>query len=193
MVSPSLLRADDITYDVNQTIGAGSLTGTITTDGTIGTLALGPTTAPNILDWNLSMSDGTNTVDMTPSNSFAGGGNSGLVASATDLTFDFIPGYGIPGELENFYIQGDTTGQLCYTGWYSNCGPHGTPGISTYAVGGSGTLLLDAPMSGTQVIATVAAPEPGSAMLSLPMIGLFAWGMRKKRLAIKLAGSAFGG
>jgi hypothetical protein len=44
----SICGASPITYSVNQTVGAGSVSGFIETDGTIGTL-----TTANILNWNL--------------------------------------------------------------------------------------------------------------------------------------------
>jgi len=45
----------DITYDVDQTVGIGSVKGFIETDGTTGVLG-----ASNILNWNLLLNDGTN-------------------------------------------------------------------------------------------------------------------------------------
>ncbi|MGA2957164.1 MAG: hypothetical protein ABSF48_15750 [Thermodesulfobacteriota bacterium] len=57
MVAPAALRADDITYAVNESIGAtGSVNGTITTDGTVGFLS-----ASNIVGWDLTLNDGTDT------------------------------------------------------------------------------------------------------------------------------------
>jgi hypothetical protein len=46
----------DIVYNVNLQVGVGSVTGTITTDGLIGSLAFG-----NITDWNLTLSNGFST------------------------------------------------------------------------------------------------------------------------------------
>jgi hypothetical protein len=46
-------------YNVGQTVGSGTVTGSITTDGTIGVLS-----SNNILDWNLVVNDGTNTVNL---------------------------------------------------------------------------------------------------------------------------------
>lgn len=46
-------NAADITYHVNQAVGAGGVTGFIETDGTIGVLDLS-----DILDWNLVSTDG---------------------------------------------------------------------------------------------------------------------------------------
>jgi hypothetical protein len=54
----SLCSAGTITYDVAQTIGPGSVTGFIETDGTIGVLD-----NTNILDFNLLLNDGASTFD----------------------------------------------------------------------------------------------------------------------------------
>jgi hypothetical protein len=53
-----------VIFNVNQTIGAGGVTGTITTDGTLG--ALGST---NLLDWSLTLNDGAATFLLTAANS----------------------------------------------------------------------------------------------------------------------------
>lgn len=53
----------EIACEVNQTIGAGGVTGDIITDGTIGVLG-----AADIVSWNLLLNDGTNTALLTPSN-----------------------------------------------------------------------------------------------------------------------------
>ena len=79
---PQAASASPITYTVNQLIGPGSATGTLTTDGTIGVLA-----AANIIGWNLFLNDGsyTTTLVTTPGNVFVNG--SGLTASLTTMTF----------------------------------------------------------------------------------------------------------
>jgi len=51
-----------VVYGVDLSVGAGSVTGTITTDGTTGTLSSG-----NITAWNLKLSDGSNTFVLQPS------------------------------------------------------------------------------------------------------------------------------
>lgn len=89
LLASSLVSAGPI-YSVNRAIGAGSVIGTIETDGTIGSLG-----AANILDWNLTLDDGTGSTSITllgPSS----GSNSALrivgssfTASVTDLWFDF--------------------------------------------------------------------------------------------------------
>ena len=55
----SARRASTITYNVDLTDGAASVTGFIETDGTIGTLA-----QVNVLDWNLDLDDGSSTWDL---------------------------------------------------------------------------------------------------------------------------------
>ena len=164
MVSPSLLRADNITYNINQTVGAGSVTGTITTDGTIGALNTGGVIdgpvgfAGNIVAVNLVLSDGTNTEPL--SGGIFSSLGSGLIASATDLTFDF----GAPGGfvLYSWYSNYD---QLCYSN---------TCGISIYNVGLDGQTVAISE-TGTQVIGTV--PEASSLSLAeitaLGIVGAF--------------------
>jgi hypothetical protein len=89
LLSVVLCSAATITYDVNRTIGAGSVTGFVETDGTIGVLS-----ASNILDWNLVLNEGTNpTFDilgpLSGSNSVVGVVGADLSATATQLLFNF--------------------------------------------------------------------------------------------------------
>src|ERR1700687_634928 len=87
------VQANGITYTFNQSVGPGSVTGTIETDGITGTLAFA-----DILGWNLTLNDGYGDVsNLIPSNSllspnsFAGD----LTASLTALMFDFNGNGGI--------------------------------------------------------------------------------------------------
>ena len=74
-----------IVYNVNQTVQTGGVTGTITTDGTIGSIGSG-----NITAWNLILSGGAATFNLT-------NGNSGVfvtvpshvTATAQNLFFDY--------------------------------------------------------------------------------------------------------
>lgn len=158
MASPAELMADTV-YSVNQTLGAGGVTGTITTDGTLGTLHSG-----NILDWNLTLNDGSHTSNLISSNSSFGQGlhdtvgpnNADLTAVGNNLLFNYSSGDG------GFIYFGGSGGELCYTGW-SNC--WGPTGVGVYSVAGDGVSDYIA-QTGNQVIATaVATPEPGSLML----------------------------
>ena len=128
---------NNIIYNVNLTFGSGSAVGTITTDGTIGVL-----TPSNIVNWNLTLNDGTKTGVLTPSNTTISG--SGLSATPTNLLFD----YSTWGTQFGF---GSSAGALCFTD-YTNCFPGGT-GLGTWSVGGD-NLYSFASASGVQPIAT---------------------------------------
>jgi hypothetical protein len=64
LVVSTLANAGPITYDVNRKVGGGSVFGTITTDGTVGSLA-----NSNILDWSLLLDTGFSNILLTEANS----------------------------------------------------------------------------------------------------------------------------
>src|SRR5664279_3454359 len=80
--------ASPITYNVARTIGVGSVTGFIETDGSLGVLS-----AANFVDWSLLLNDGTSTYTITGplsgNNSVAFVQGADTTASATQLLFDF--------------------------------------------------------------------------------------------------------
>ena len=90
--SPS--RANLI-YSLDDTVGGLTVTGTITTDGSLGffpsSFCCHP---PQIITWDVVISDGTTFQEMTPSNSFIGGlsANSLLATPSTLTWFFFNPG-----------------------------------------------------------------------------------------------------
>ena len=183
VVAPAVLRADDITYTVNQPVGPGSVTGFITTDGTIGTLSI-----TDILDWNLTLNDGHgDTVDLTPSNSGVVYTGSDLTASSSDLMFNFSG-----GDLGHFSFSGSAApflGQLCYDST-TNCAL--TPGVDLYDVAGvipCAYYGCNAGETGNQSIATggtpVSTPEPGSlSSLGMGLAGVaLCWSMMRKHPA----------
>ena len=62
-----------VTFNINQTVGAGSVVGQVMTDGAIGTVL-----APKVLDWNLIVNDGVTSLNLlgplSGANSAFGGG-----------------------------------------------------------------------------------------------------------------------
>jgi len=172
LLSAVLCSAADITYDVDQTVGIGSVTGFIETDGTIGVLG-----ASNILNWNLLLNDGSTTFDLlgplSGSNSQFGLSGSDLSASTTQMLFDFSG-------------SGDAIFQAptLFTGldyWCTQGAPPYLSGITCSAgtpAGGSigtGEVLVTSViddgqatgLSGTDVIASVSSvPEPSTLLLT---------------------------
>lgn len=186
ILSTTCVSAANITYNVNQTIGAGGVTGDIVTDGTIGNLNPGS----DIVGWNLLLNEGpdgsfvlsSSSGNSTFQNQAAGIGGY-FSATPTQLLFDFSNGAGS-------YFQGEAGGltispqnpqfvwclqaaaNVCVTGDAGEA-------ISVYGLSPSGDTQF-APMSGTQVIATAGGsgvPEPSTLVLLSAGIALL--GFRK--------------
>ena len=175
-VVPMLAMATDYTYNVNYNFGTFTVNGTITTDTNSGVLSSG-----DIVDWNLVLNDGTQTLTLLGPSS---GNNSGseivgpdVVASPTAITYDFTdPNY------DAFIFQnpavGTGTNYLCYQGVGGGCndfnGPHIAIEIGSDAVQEWGE-------QGVQVIATAAGtPEPSTlALLGAGLAGLLGTFRRK--------------
>jgi hypothetical protein len=162
ILSPVVVRAADITYTVNSSAGAsGSVTGSITTDGSTGVLG-----TADILNWNLVLNDGTN-----PTFTLNGTSNSAeevvgldLSATATQLLFDYSGSDGGFFLLESLTI-GDDGPFVCFS---ASVACSTTPaGISLAALNGEGDAVFTE-LSDTGVIGTAGVsptPEPGSLFL----------------------------
>lgn len=74
-------------YNVSFSVGTASASGTITTDGTIGTLAAG-----NITDFSVLVADLTSSFNLLPGNSTIFLNGTGLTASLATLVFDHTAG-----------------------------------------------------------------------------------------------------
>lgn len=173
---PTVAKADNITYTVDETVGIGQVSGSITTNGTIGTLV-----TADIVDWNVLLNDGTNPpVDLEGPLS----GNNSLVfldgdlsATATQLLFNFGAADG--GRFQ-FYVIGGPV--VC---WSTIVDCTGSPvGVSLDTLTPFSHVVYTA-ISDTEAIASVSTsgtvPEPSSAVLLLAGIPLIA--VMRKRFA----------
>jgi hypothetical protein len=178
----SSCAAASITYNVDLTVGAASVTGTITTDGTIG--VLNPLGSPsNILDWNLVLDDPTSYPSGSPCShlpcravlgpAVAGESpgeniNQGadLSATATQLLFDFS---GTDGGY--FFFETGNYGAVCFETATNCLSPSFGVGESLYIDPNFdfNSDLQFTSLSGTQVIGTSSAPgttpEPSTVAL----------------------------
>ena len=159
--------AAPIVYDVNRTVGVGSVSGTITTDGTFGVLS-----TANITGWSLSIDAG----DANGAFLLQGGINSSLLvgggalsADADSIDFNFGgSGFAL---FQNPNI-GSSVNYWCVEGPNSNCTGLGQGETVTRLTYGVPHITV----TGVEAIATVhggTVPEPASlALVGAALAGL---------------------
>lgn len=155
-------EAAPITYNVNRAIGAGGVTGVVTTDGTIGTLATG-----NILSWSLALAGNgaSASISSTDANAFFLVRGSSLRATASQLLFDFG---GPAGDL--FVLQRDPFSGRTYWCEATSSGDCFQGSTVTPQFIFDGTAITVA-RTGEQVIAAVPTPA-ALALLGTALLGL---------------------
>jgi hypothetical protein len=153
----------EITYNVDLTIGGGTVNGSIETDGSLGAIGTG-----NLVSWNLTVNDSHNTYDLTPGDSFLEGGT--LDATASELTFDTSTS----DRNQFLFFSNDFTAFFCAQDQNQIC-YEGPPGLGLNAdqvanpqPAGNQTITTD----GVTLIGTTAAPEPSSMILMITGAGL---------------------
>lgn len=162
-------HAAPITYYVDQTVGIGSVTGSIVTDGALGMLE-----STHIAGWNLHVNNGAESFDLDSANSHLFGSGR-VTASAQQLTYDFSSGNYF-GFFLNTSVPGDRTA-WCLQSLWGQCSFSGVSGESVGVHSANYTDLFR-DMTGTQVIASVPEPETYGMMLAgLGLLGL----LRRRR------------
>lgn len=175
------MSAHAATYNVNGAIGAGTVVGTMETDGTLGVLD-----TSDIVNWSFTISAGnlaggaSEVIDSTNTPGFGVFGTA-FTATSTELLFDFT-GAGLV-----FFAGSSSNGWCLTTG--SQCGPIPGIGAGTYIYYNADLFmgsLVPAQFSPSSdpsaVIGTLATPVPLPA--SLPMLlaafGAFAFWRRRQ-------------
>lgn len=159
-----------IVYNIFDNFGTATISGTITTDGTIG--AVGNT---NITDWGLLLNDGTFSFTLTnsPLNSELFAGNGVFQASATELAFDHSVNHIFL--IRDFAIQNF----WCLEGGAGNC--FGNPFSSNISVGGRFNQHINSGRTGLHVYGTSAVPVPAALPLMAAGIGSLALLARRRK------------
>jgi hypothetical protein len=167
-----------ITYDVDQHIGVGSVIGTVTTDGMIGSLK-----ASDFTSWNLTLQGSGASFVLTQANSMTWGSDTGVQATASNISFDFRN----PTAFLVFQDGFSSGSQYwCNSGGLTAC-LSGKSDVPEYYLSLSAQIV---PAEGNQIIATVApVPEPSTwAMMILGFMGVgFMAYRRKGRSTFRLA------
>jgi hypothetical protein len=156
-------NAAAITYNVDQTIGAGSVVGSITTDGATGLLG-----ASDITGWNLNLNGVGATLNITNLNSHVLDNGVDVTATAHDLFFNFS---GADGARLLFQTgPEDGTQYYCDAAAAADCYQGAT--VTPQSIGDPSAQHV--PEIGNQIIGVAGAPEPdawGLMMLGVASIG----------------------
>ena len=164
-----------ITYDVNLTVGDGTVTGDIVTDGNTSP------SSPDITNWNLLLTEPGSSADLTGSNSYLFSDGTDLSATASQLFYNFSVAPGGLGFLSN---TDPLNTWLCFQSSGQECAPlsDGAPVIA-FSIAGDPAQSY----SGNQVIGTAATPIPAALPLfvsGLGTLGLLGWRRKRKTAAL---------
>jgi len=182
----ALANAGDITYTIND--GLLSLTGTITTDGNIGSL-----TQSDIVSWTLTSDFVHDSPNLTLGNSDVMLSGSVLNASLTQLTFDFSSSasglliFETPDTFSN-PMQNSVATEFCDADTATACDNSVNSSLVLYYVDPGCCSSHDGQAeSGVVPIATnlsAPTPEPGSLPTfvgAIGAMGLLSWWSRRER------------
>jgi hypothetical protein len=166
-----------IIYNVNQTVGFGSVVGSITTDGATGVLSAG-----NFLDWDLTLNGVGASYHLTRPPSVVELVGSGVSATPTKLLFDF----GAAGDNHLLFQDGLYSGTQywCAASSAATCLQGQTVAPQFYSAPSGQNVQF----SGQQVIGVAAVPEP--AVWAMLLMGVAALGAMLRRRRAGVAATA---
>ncbi len=170
-------------YNVNRTVGQGSIIGTIETSGVTGVL-----TAADIIDWDLTLNADANQATTGMLFGPNSGNNSqinfligtALTASSTALFFDFVG----PTSLQSNIFQITTPGMASVVWQLQSGGSFNDELIREVRVGPNNTVVQTFATHpiGVQMLATRPVPEPTTvALLGIGLVGLAGVEVRRRR------------
>ena len=168
-------QAIPITYDLNFTNGTDTLTGSITTDGTIGGIF-----EANIVAWSFTdtgpaafdmSSAGTNFIQCQ-------GAGGCFTASPSTLTFDFLST--TPLDPHALFLATSTPLQGVVNFFNAgDCPPVGCVTVLSFTTSLQDFWFVDGPPNGVVGVVTTTVPEPGT--LALLAIGLGGLGFSRRK------------
>ncbi len=163
LLEVGVCNAAPITYDVDQTIGAGSVMGTIQTNGATGVLD-----SADIIGWNLELNGVGASINLTNSNSVVDDVGSDVTATANDLFFNYS------GADNGFLVFQVVlfSGNEYYCNAVTSQGFDCAPGASVVPQSHSDPSAQFELRTGNQIIGTVPSAVPEPSTLSVMLLGL---------------------